>query len=144
MEHHIIYDRDEKDQKLGLTILTHQNLKIFITAETDKNESLFNITLNDKLIYSIVANVINKYMICLILEKNGRRILLLNGYQVLTDKYKVNTKIDIIVPEFLKIHKQSFNSKEWKKQESDYEYVMAIAKKDDMIKNTLQKCGLIL
>lgn len=137
MENHIIYEIDEKDLELGFNIVKNRDIDIKI------EEQFFRIYKQEQLIYRLPINDFTpkKYTITFIFF-NNTRILLVNNYQVLQDNY-VHFKTNDLETT-LEINSFKFNHKEWKKQESDYEYVMLLAEEDDNVKNTLSLCGICL
>jgi hypothetical protein len=142
-EHTLKYIVDEKDIDLGCVIVKNRDLVIRIEPETDTIYASIEVVVKDKSVYHIV---LHPYMARIFTIKfiffNNTRTLLINSYQILKDNYTNFKTFEI--ESFVPIENKKFDIKGWKKEESDYDYVMSLAEKDDSVRNVLSKCGFCL
>lgn len=149
-EHTIKYVVDEKDLDLGFNVVRNRDLLIRVVPETDtcfgSMEVVYHSSDQDgdsEVIYHIVLNYYScKIFTFKFIYFNNTRTLLINNYQVLQDKYTNFKTFELET--MLPVEHTKFDSKKIKKEESDYEYIMSLAKEDDSVKNVLGKCGFCI
>lgn len=148
-EHTLKFIVDEKDTEFGCEIVRNRDLIIRIEPENEDIYSSIEVVVGGELmssrshsdcVYHIVLHPHSPNVFTIkFIYFNNMRTLLINNYQVLQDKYTnfKSSELESMLP----IEHKKFDSKSWKKEESDYDYVMSLARDDDNVRSVLSKCG---
>ena len=163
MEYKLHYVLDEKDEELGFDFFTHKShtdeIKLFLKPKEEETTAFIQIVAKSTnsqrvdLLYSLPVSSTNSgsrriFNISLILQPDIRYILI-NGYKVNLGRYEYmprsHSKSGLVIADFLAEDMKTlkFDKKKWKKEEEEYNYLINISKKDNTIKNVLDKCGII-